>query len=704
MVGREIGSVLIRARGAEMGEGAARVAEMLSGGLSVSGQRFDSISGHPVFRRALASTAGLEATSGILAGVVTGPRDTTRLLVQLVGPEGALRGEHRLRGDPIRFDWALDAARAGALPVEATSLSPVLDLGRGIAGFARATPVRDDGGRFLGWAVDVRRIQARGVDNIRSLIGVNTMLMGQRGEGVWTDLTRVVPPPAHVDVVDSARRVTSEARGDAVGIARPIAGTPWVVWVETPADEVLAPMRVLFARLWPAVAFIALLGAGFAWLLAHLAAMRIRTVAHEIDRTLAAHGATAPAGADDELAALERSYARLEERVGHQRRLDEQVLQSQKLEAVGRLAGGVAHDFNNLLTVVSNYGELVRERLPADSPEAADMAEVLRASERAAALTRQLLAFSRQHRVDPRPIDMNEAIIASDRMLARLIPSNVERVLELARDLPVVTADSVHLEQVLMNLVLNALDSMPTGGRLVLRTTREVLDAADGPGGALPGGPHACLAVSDTGAGMDSETLARVFDPFFTTKAVGKGTGLGLATVHGIVGQARGRVWAYSEPGHGTTMKVYFPATDELPSAELPPERRERVRTPGAGLVLVVEDDPGTRAVTCRLLSRHGFTVREFVRADLALDWLGRGGNAATVTAVVSDVMMPGTSGLQLARAAGERWPALPFVLMSGYAGAGDEYAALSGPRPVILDKPFTSVALLDALDRALGR
>jgi two-component system cell cycle sensor histidine kinase/response regulator CckA len=706
IVERQMAGELIRARGTELQAGAARVAGMLASGFPGVQRQLEERFEAPGAGSRLFGARDATQMTRELQRVALPSSDSTLMLAVLVSRRAEVRGALGTPGEGPEATWAVDAAFAGTLDTAGLTVGHVLQTASGPA-FGLAYPVRNAEGQLLGWYTEVRRIRARGVDDIRALIGVPTLLVGRPFAGAWTDLQAIVDPPAAITAMDSVVRVRTVARGDAVGLATAVPGTHWVVWVEEPTEGVLAPIDALFRRLWPAIAVIALIGAALAWMLGRLAAKRIRAVAEEIDHALVAHAAeqrTTAHSSEDELAALERSYAQLEQRIAQQRRLDEQQLQSQKLESIGRMAGGIAHDFNNLLTVITNYGEMARDQLPEASPARDDVAEVLRAADRATSLTRQLLAFSRKHLIDPRPVDINAVLIESDRMLARVMPANVERSLDLTRGRLVVTMDPVQLEQVVMNLVINAVDAMPGGGRLVIRTTDEILEEDSASRGGTPAGPYACLAVSDSGSGMPPETLARIFDPFFTTKPVGKGTGLGLATVHGIVTQARGRVWAYSEMGVGTTLKVYLPLSPDAPSTELPSARADRPRTPATGRLLVVEDEDGTRAITARILRQAGFEVQEFPRGDLALAWLEGEQDLRDVRAIVSDVMMPGISGIELARRAGQRWPSLRCVLMSGYSDTGDRLGDLPGPRPIILEKPFTANSLLDAVDEAIRR
>ena len=289
--------------------------------------------------------------------------------------------------------------------------------------------------------------------------------------------------------------------------------------------------------------------------------------------------------------------------VTEQRKTEGQLRQAQKMEFVGRLAGGIAHDFNNLLTVISGYGQLLKELLETDSPLQAYCEEVLKAGERAAGLTRQLLAFSRRQIVVPQVLDVNSVVADLEKMLRRLIGEDIELVTVPQHDLWAVKADRGQMEQVIVNLAVNARDAMPQGGKLAIQTANRMLDesfARTHIGAAA--GPHVMLAVCDTGVGMDAETLAHIFEPFFTTKDKGKGTGLGLATVYGIVKQSAASIWAYSERGRGSTFKIYLPRSDEA-ALEVRDVTQRSKSAAGSETVLVVEDEEGVRSLVCQTLA-----------------------------------------------------------------------------------------------------
>ncbi|HEV2104935.1 MAG TPA: PAS domain S-box protein, partial [Candidatus Eisenbacteria bacterium] len=345
-------------------------------------------------------------------------------------------------------------------------------------------------------------------------------------------------------------------------------------------------------------------------------------------------------------------------------RLEEQLRQSQRIEAVGRLAGGVAHDFNNVLTAILGYGNLLRGDVPAQGPAAEKLDEILKAAQHAAGLTRQLLAFTRQQVLAPQVLNLNGLVAEVEQMLHRLIGENVQLRTRLARDLGNVRADPGQLQQVIVNLAVNARDAMPEGGSLVLETANAALTEAyaEEHVPVVPG-DYVMLAVSDTGAGMAPEVRARIFEPFFTTKEHGKGTGLGLATVYGIVKQSGGYIWAYSEPGRGSTFKIYLPRVGE----PLEAAGRRPVGSPlqGRETVLLAEDDERLRPLIRDVLAGLGYTVLAAEDAGAAL--AAARAHAGPIELLVTDVVLPGESGRELARALSALRPATRVRYISGY-------------------------------------
>ena len=372
--------------------------------------------------------------------------------------------------------------------------------------------------------------------------------------------------------------------------------------------------------------------------------------------------------------------------------LEAQLHHAQKMEAVGRLAGGVAHDFNNVLSVILAYAMLIGTTLDPDDPRRADLEEIERAAGRAANLTRQLLAFSRQQVLEPRVLDLNAVVEGARGMLSRLLGEDVQLSWKLDPVLRRVFADAGQLEQVLVNLIVNARDAIEGSGRIVIETGNCELDEEYT--GRHPGvrpGRYVMLAVTDTGIGMDRETQARIFDPFFTTKPAGKGTGLGLPTAYGIVRQCGGDIWVYSEPGRGTTFKIYLPeSTTSQPTA--PPPAAASPQPRGDEALLVVEDDEQVRGAACALLRRLGYRTIEAADGTDALAAIEA--QPGSIHLVVTDVVLPGMSGLELVTRIVEAHPDLKVLCFSGYT---EEIAMTRGLLEIgvaFLQKPFTAESL----------
>jgi PAS domain S-box-containing protein len=359
--------------------------------------------------------------------------------------------------------------------------------------------------------------------------------------------------------------------------------------------------------------------------------------------------------------------------ITERRVLEDQLRQAQKMEAVGQLAGGIAHDFNNLLTVISGYGEIARRHIGA-GPGSGELREIQRAAERAGNLTRQLLAFARRQVLEPVLLDVNEVAGDLTPMLGRLIGEDIEIAMLAGERLPPVLADRGQLEQVVINLAINARDAMPDGGTLAIET------------GASGG--EVRLAVSDTGTGIEPDALERVFEPFFTTKDVGFGTGLGLATVHGIVTQSGGRIEVASEPGLGSTFTVVLPAAPGERVDE-PVRHAEQPTLGGSETLLLCEDEDGVRALLELVLTGAGYTVLAAARPERALELAERHGDE--VAALVTDIVMPGMSGLELA----ERLRPPRVLFISGYSAEAADRAGGLPPGSVFLEKPFDHGALL---------
>ena len=401
---------------------------------------------------------------------------------------------------------------------------------------------------------------------------------------------------------------------------------------------------------------------------------------------------------DDGVAIAVRDTTARQEAEADLHRREEQVRQSQKMEAIGRLAGGVAHDFNNLLTVIRGHGELVLRKLTGDHPMRRNLLEIGLASERAAALTHQLLAFSRKQVLQPRILDLGEVVERMSTLLQRLIGEDVELVTRRRGDLGSVRADPAQMEQVIINLAVNARDAMPRGGQLTLELANVELDEtfAHSHAGMTPG-PYVVFSVTDTGHGMDEDTKARIFEPFFTTKEAGKGTGLGLPTVYGIVKQSGGFIWVYSEPGHGTTFKIHLPRVDQAPE-RLSPRPGQAAAGQGTETVLLVEDEDALRALLREVLESLGYRVLEAGLGAEALRIARE--HRGPIHVLLTDLVMPQMTGRELADRLSCLRPDLKVLFMSGY-GVGAAPRQEIPPDGAYIEKPFTADAMGGAI-RAL--
>jgi two-component system cell cycle sensor histidine kinase/response regulator CckA len=375
--------------------------------------------------------------------------------------------------------------------------------------------------------------------------------------------------------------------------------------------------------------------------------------------------------------------------------LEEQIRASQKMEAIGGLAGGVAHDFNNLLLVILSYTAFALDSVPEGAKIRADLLEVRKAAERAAGLTRHLLAFSRKQVLQPVSLDLNRIATGIEKMLRRILGEDVDFVLRLAPDLGRVHADPGQIEQVLMNLAVNARDAMPQGGKLTIETSNVEVDAEYAASHlALQPGSYVQLAVTDNGCGMSEQTRARIFEPFFTTKEKGKGTGLGLSTVYGIVTQSGGNVWVYSEPGHGTTFTIYLPrglsAVATTPGVARPAEPRVMAR--GSEIILAVEDEEALRGIVRRILEGAGYTVLTAATGEEALAVAEA--HAGAIDLLLADVVMPRMSGKALAQSLVALRPQLKVLYMSGYTNDAIVHRGVLEADTNFLGKPFTTAEL----------
>jgi two-component system cell cycle sensor histidine kinase/response regulator CckA len=409
-----------------------------------------------------------------------------------------------------------------------------------------------------------------------------------------------------------------------------------------------------------------------------------------------------PAGGD-EIAEVTASFASmrstLQKTQDDQKLLEERLRQAHKMEAVGRLAGGVAHDFNNLLTIIRGHSDLLLDRQGADDAYRRSLEQIQRASDRAVSMTRQLLAFSRMQVLQPRVLDLNAIVADMGKMLSRLIGEHIEYVFLPDAKLSAVKADPGQMEQVIMNLAVNARDAMSDGGKVTVHTCNVIFNAAQAAlRPPMTPGNYAMLTVSDTGHGMDEKVKARIFDPFFTTKEVGKGTGLGLATVYGVVKQSGGFVWVESEPGKGATFEIYLPqALDKVdaPETQIKPSALPR----GSETILLVEDEEGVRELARRFLTGSGYSVLEAGDGAQALEVAAR--YDGTIHLLLSDMVMPRMGGPALVKQLRATRPDVKVLLMSGYS----EYSGgknLGPDETVALQKPFSLISLVKKVREVL--
>jgi len=407
-----------------------------------------------------------------------------------------------------------------------------------------------------------------------------------------------------------------------------------------------------------------------------------------------------------ELVAHELEYAGKKVRlvvaqdVSERQQLEEQLRQAQKMEAVGRLAGGVAHDFNNLLMVIKGHTELLLGTLPAGDSSRRKIEQIERSADRATTLTRQLLAFSRMQVLQPRTINLNTIVEDMGKLLPRLIGEDIELAIHTTPDLGAIRADAGQIEQILMNLAVNARDAMPKGGKLLIETSNAELDHAYKlvhP--VVKPGKYVLLAVSDTGTGMDAETQAHIFEPFFTTKEQGKGTGLGLSTVYGVVKQSGGFIWVYSEVGKGATFKIYLPRVEGTTDA--PVQAPQSAQLPrGTETILLAEDEQDVREVAREFLESAGYRVLLAANGVEAVSLAEA--HEDTIDLLLTDMVMPGMMGRDLARKLRQQRPEVGVIYMSGYSEHAAAEATKSDPLATVLTKPFSRAAILRAVHDVL--
>jgi signal transduction histidine kinase/ActR/RegA family two-component response regulator len=600
-------------------------------------------------------------------------------------PEPAWAGEaiarHALRGHGIVMG-----------PIESVSGTPVLSGAYALYDSTRADSAVV-GYVAQSWAI----ASGRNARFIREMIGVGvTMVLGQPGAGAWTDLEHIVAaPPAHA-LADTVVDVDGS-----LAASWPVPGTPWVVWLSQSKRDILTPTRTLLWTMFPLGLAIAVAGAALMWRIA-------RRITHPIVQlTEAVEGVATDTGLPrtrempsiqhhDEVARLRVAFERMALRLADREALELQLRHAQKMEAIGRLAGGIAHDFNNLLTAIRSYADLMIDDMPEWDTRRADVQEIRKAAQRATELTAQLLAFSRKQMLQPRVLDTAAVLHDLQPMLRRLLIEDIELVVDAQPHLWPVRADRGQLEQVVVNLAVNARDAMPDGGVLLIRAwNHTILAPMESKHGVVPAGEFVAIAVSDTGTGMDDDTQSRAFEPFFTTKDVGKGTGLGLATVHGIVAQSGGHVTLESHIGAGTIFTTYLPRERHASA----PQRNSGASSRDAAVlrtdtILLVEDEPAVRGLARRVLTRAGFRVLDAATPHEAIRLATEHGK--DIALVLSDVVMPQMSGPQLVERLKDICPHARVLYVSGYTNDEVIGRGLANAATALLQKPFSAQQLVE--------
>jgi signal transduction histidine kinase/ActR/RegA family two-component response regulator len=574
-------------------------------------------------------------------------------------------------------------------PPPGLAIGPIV-ADRGSLYHEAAFPITTIAGDTIGRFVEFRAVSsAQGVALIGGLIGSDATILFSSPGVKWNNLETLMPGPPVVPDGPQVISYTALDGSERLGAAVPVKLTPWLVWVDIHKDAIVAPARRFLKLMVLTGLLILIVGTIGAWLISRQITAPLREIALAAsDISTGDYTRRVTVRSEDEIGFLGGAFNDMARDLTRQRKLEDQLLQAQKMEAVGQLAGGVAHDFNNLLTVIMSYSSMMLADGDATDPNRGDIQAISDAAARAAALTRQLLAFSRKQVLQLQPVNVNAVVIEVERMLCRLIGEDILLSTHLAPRLALINADPGQLEQVLLNLAVNARDAMPDGGTLTLTTDNADLsdEHIDRHLGAAPG-KYIMLAVTDTGTGMTREVQQRLFEPFYTTKSAGKGTGLGLSTVHGIVKQLGGDLYVYSELGHGTTFKVYFPqltATPEIVIATV--EQREAPR--GSETILLAEDDDALRSLGSRVLGAFGYNVLVARTGSDALrivaEHLGR------IDLVATDVVMPEMSGGQLVEKVLKARPGIRVLFMSGYTDDEVMRRGVIDGQTAFLQKPFT--------------
>lgn len=680
------------------------------------------------------------------------PKDSSSLAVELWSVNQTLVLSLPESTSPVSNDLETEFKESSANPFKA--LGRIRAVNETVA-YPAMVAVRDHAGQLMGYLVRWRKVAAtpETKKQFMDLIGSNaTMYFGNSQGDIWSDLVNIAPkPPVDVRSATEVSHYARDGKTSVMALARPIGGTPWYILLEFPEDAFTAQAnKFLWRKIVISVVLLALAWAG--------ALVLSRTITRPLDvLTSAASAITAgdksrlvnikardefselATAFNEMVVAVRDSQRELERKVQERtseleraneqlrrfsesnamkrneaekerteaiealRNSEEQLQQAQKLEAVGRLAGGIAHDFNNLLTVIMGYSTLLM-RSKMENAAYERIEEINKAAERASSLTRQLLAFSRKQVLKPEVLNINGLVDGTGKMLRRLIGEDIEVITSLKTGVGKINADPGQIEQVLINLVVNARDAMKDGGKITIETANVELDPAYSDMHiAVTPGSYVMLAVSDTGIGMDAQTRKRIFEPFFTTKEVGKGTGLGLSMVYGIVKQSGGNIWVYSEPGKGTTFKIYFPQVlsefDEMSSARNKSDFVSRVATE---TILLVEDEEMVRNLTSELLREQGYQVLAAKNGEEAIRICYE--SKEQIDLMLTDVVMPEMNGRRLAETVGPIQQNMRVVYMSGYTDDAIVHHGVLEPGTNFIEKPFTAAILISTIREVLQK
>jgi signal transduction histidine kinase len=701
-----------------------------------------SVANEPALRAFVKSPESSRTDVQKLLQQFTAPQDANSIRVELWNAQGSLlvvapEGDTTPLGDLTN-----EFKQVSSEPLKAVGAIRQL---KDAVGFPAIAAIKGDDGKVAGYLVRWRKLatSADTRQQMTRLLGTNaTLYLGNHDNDTWTDLANIVPRPS-VDVRAKEDILTYNRDGGTrvIGLARPIAGTPWMILIEFPDDVVLKPVSGFVTRVILISLFLFVMGVAGAFVLSrNITAPLYQLTGSATAISRGDHSRSVDIHQNDEVGQLAKAFNTMVEKLHESQRelehkvqertaqleeanrqleslsetnaqkrslaekertdalealhnTEKQLLQSQKLEAVGRLAGGISHDFNNLLTVILGYSDIMKRNLEESHPLRRHVEEIVRASERAASLTRQLLAFSRKQVMQPKVFDLNTVVTDLEKMLRRMIGEDVELRVSLQSELGNIKADPVQLEQVIMNLVVNARDAMPRGGKLSIETSNVYLDEAYAREhlSVVPG-DYVMIAISDTGCGMDEETRVHIFEPFFTTKELGKGTGLGLSMVYGIVRQSGGNIWVYSEVGRGTTFKIYFPRV--VANAEDYKRSSQALDVPeGTETILLVEDAELVRKLARQVLETAGYRVLEAASAEAAIDLCERI-NGDRIDLLLTDVIMPGMSGNEMSRILLTKHPGMPVLYMSGYTDDAIVQHGVLEAGINFLQKPFTPGAL----------